>query len=163
MTKSSIQSQGAKASGLSWPKTNAKGQPEARSSTVTNKAIWLAAASAVGMEADVKKTKNWRFGYAKQIMKNVKRSLANPEDSLKVARAGLAAAHNLFTFASGDGEIPLSEAMDKISGTFTTVVLTGEGKRGKHARLHYRDQSDGTSRQPGDDDFLTGDKTERTG
>ena len=147
-----------KASGLSWPKTNAEGKPEARSSTVTNKAIWRAAADAVGMAGDIDKTKNWRFGYAKNIMKNVKRCLQNTDDSLKVAQAGLDAAHNLFTFVSGDKEIPLSEAMDKISGSFTTVVLDGEGKRGERARLHYKDQSDGVSRQPGDDDFLAGDK-----
>lgn len=147
-----------KARGLSWPKTNPKDQPEARSSTVTNKAIWHAAATAVGMEKDIEKTKNWRFGYAKNIMKNVKRCLQSPEDSLKVARAGLAKAHELFTFADGGEEIPFSVAMDKIKGSFTTVVVSGKGERGKQARLHYRDQSDGVSRQPGDDDFLTGEK-----
>ena len=147
-----------KASGLSWPKTNAKGKPEARSSSATNKAIWLAAASAVGMGEDVKKTKNWRFGYAKTIMKTVRRCLQNPADNLKAAQAGLDEAHKLFTFVSGDEEIPFAEAMDKIKGTFTTVVLEGEGKRGKHARLHYKDQSDGVSRRPREDDFLTGDK-----
>ena len=42
--------------------------------------------------------RNWRFGYAKHAMRNVRLACRSPANALAIARAGLAKAQSLFEF-----------------------------------------------------------------
>lgn len=117
--------------GLVWPVTNAA--TGERGSTDTNKAIWHAALAAVnpaGADA-LRKVKNWRFGYAKQVEVNVRASLVSAAAALHVARAGLAEAHKRFEFArAGQPTVSLKEAMDTYTdAAFETVTIKGGGPK----------------------------------
>jgi hypothetical protein len=123
-------------SGLSWPVTDAKSKE--RGSTPTNKAVWEAAIKAVDDTAAtaVKREKNWRYGYVKHVEANVKASLKSPAAALKVAEAGLAAAHKLFQFVRDGKETSLLEAMDTYtSGSLETATIKGAGPKRGAAQL----------------------------
>ena len=42
--------------------------------------------------------RNWRFGYAKHAMRNVRLACRSPENATAIAKAGLAKAQSLFEF-----------------------------------------------------------------
>lgn len=120
--------------GLQWPITNAKKGD--RSSSKTNQAIWSAAMGAVDKEAQAKldKVKNWRFGYAKQVMKSVHVSLASKKNALAMAKAGLEEARNQFTFVADGKEVSFQDAIDSVprnDKTFVTGVIKGSAARMK--------------------------------
>jgi hypothetical protein len=123
-------------SGLSWPVTDPK--TKERGSTPTNKAVWEAAIKAVdeAAAAAVKREKNWRYGYVKHVEANVKASLKSPAAALKVAEAGLTAAHKLFQFVRDGKETSLHEAMDTYTkGTLETATVKGTGPKRGAAQL----------------------------
>ena len=106
-----------------------------RSTTVAGKAIFAAsikAASPSDAEA-VLREKNWRFGYAKHVVKNVELSLASPDASVAIATAGLDAAMGSFDFIRGGSSLKLKDAMANIKGGFHTGFV--KGKKAKPAQF----------------------------
>ena len=123
-------------SGVVFPED---GKPaEKRSTTATAKRI-LAAALAAGdaprAEAGPcaraarrlldEPGKQWRYGYRKHVAGCVA-SMARADDragALRMARAGLRAAHEAFFFRRGDEEVPLREAIrpGRFPGSFATA------------------------------------------
>lgn len=114
--------------GVVWPKTKAGD----RSSTSTNRAL-LAAAAAAGpngeaASAKVLKEKKWRFTYNKHVLDHVSQCLESKDGCITMARAGLKAAQETFTFIrDGQAEMPMREAMEKLaSDAFETAELKGD-------------------------------------
>ena len=95
-------------SGLVWPVTDLK--TGVRGSTETNRAIIAASLSACDTLAGkaAADTKNWRFGYAKHIVRHVRLSLLNQQNALQAAEAGLADAHARFQFIRGKDVMPFN-------------------------------------------------------
>ena len=133
---------GGKQSTRSSPTSRKATSVEKRSTTATSKRIVRAALSAAGDDMSVKaidklSSKAWRFNYA-QFFVSICAHMARGDNAnmLKIARAGLQAAHELFTFhrvrssdgtSDGQEEIPLREAIRKgcFMGTFKTCVSGG--------------------------------------
>lgn len=113
--------------GLVWPITNKKTND--RSTSKTNKAILVKSIEAVDEKVALKakKEKNWRYGYVKHVEANVRTSLLSPSNALKVAEAGLKAAHEMFEFVRDGETMPFDEAMKTINGTFKTKSIKGSG------------------------------------
>lgn len=115
--------------GLVWPVTNT--QTGDRSTTDTAKKIFAAAARGNANQGEdvakrVEKERNWRFGYTKHIAAHVTLSCQDAEQCVKIAEAGLKAAHSLFRFSSGGMETSFEEAMRSPSPTkFATGTLSG--------------------------------------
>ena len=105
--------------GLVWPVTNAK--TGERSTSKTNKDVWVDAVGAVDEKAQTaaRKEKNWRYGYVRHVEANVRASLRSPGAAIKVAEAGLEAAQKKFEFVRGDATTSLKEAMD----TYTDATM----------------------------------------
>lgn len=102
----------AKLNGVVFPVTS-KGD---RSSTETNKNA-IAAAFAGIDEAHKQKVldeRNWRFGYAKHVIKSVEVGLKNPSNAVSMAQSGLKYLHENFDFVRGDKVVKLQEAMNTI-------------------------------------------------
>jgi hypothetical protein len=98
-----------------------------RSTTVAGKTIFAASIAAISPE-DAKAViaeKNWRFGYAKHVVKNVELSLKTPEASIAVAKAGLESAMSSFDFIRDGKSMKLKDAMAAITGGFETGVVKG--------------------------------------
>ena len=117
--------------GVVWPKTKAGD----RSSMSTNRAL-LAAAAAAGpggeeAAAKVLKERNWRFAYKKHLLDHVGQSLQSKDGCLSMARAGLQAAQETFTFIrEGHPEMPMKVAMEKLAtDAFETAELQGDQPR----------------------------------
>uniref|UniRef100_A0A7S2AMZ6 very-long-chain (3R)-3-hydroxyacyl-CoA dehydratase n=1 Tax=Octactis speculum TaxID=3111310 RepID=A0A7S2AMZ6_9STRA len=113
--------------GLVWPITNKKTND--RSTSKTNKAIWVAAMEGVDpkVAAKAKKEKNWRYGYVKHVEANVRTSLSSPENALSIASAGLKSAHGMFEFVRNGKSMPFDEAMKTITGSFKSKTIRGAG------------------------------------
>lgn len=114
--------------GVVWPRTKSGD----RSSTATNRSI-LAAAAAAGpggpqAAAKIEKEKKWRFAYSKHLLDHVSQSLQSEDGCLAMARAGLSAAHESFTFVRrGHAEASMKEVMGKLgASTFDTAELQGD-------------------------------------
>ena len=104
-----------------------------RSTTATAKEVFAAAAEAVDAEAAAKarREKNWRFGYNRHVMKNLVLCAKSEEAAVKVAKAGLAKAYELFEFVQADGaSLKLGEALRTIKGSFETHTIKGSRPRG---------------------------------
>lgn len=133
--------------GLVWPVTK-QGTSE-RSTTATNKAIISSSLAAFeNKEAHGKAigTKNWRFGYMKHIVNQVRLSCESPVAAIESARAGLTDAHSRFEFVRDGESMPLHKAMTTITGGFATGVMVGEGVLPKKPIL--RVPYGGTAGQP---------------
>ena len=63
----------------------------------------------------VMKERNWRFGYGKHFIENVRISLRTPETALKVAQTGLDYMHNQFEFVRDGKVMSLATAMSTIT------------------------------------------------
>lgn len=118
--------------GVAFPITNK--EKNERSTTLLNRRLFADATEASGTEegADaaesMRKTKNWRFGYVRHVVKHVEVALTSEEAALNSARAGLAAAHDAFEFVrEGLKEgTTLAEAMASITDQpFATAVIEG--------------------------------------
>jgi hypothetical protein len=115
--------------GLVFPVTDAS--TGERSTTVIGKRIFAASlkgvdeAKAVAAEAE----RNWRFGYAKHVIKNVEVCMRSPETAVRVSRQGLDAAMSSFEFVRNGQSTSLKEAMAKITGSFHTGVVRGTKPR----------------------------------
>jgi len=113
--------------GIVWPKDK-KGE---RSSTITNQAIMAASAKA-GPEGDaasrkILAEKKWRFKYDKHLVEHVKTCLQDEKACISMARAGLAAAQDLFQFRRGDKEMSMAEGMRHFAtDLFDTAEFKGE-------------------------------------
>ena len=106
-------------SGVNFPK-DASG---ARPTTALNQGAFEASIRAVSanMADDVAKTKSWRFGYQKHVVKQVEAACEKPQNALKIATAGLDYLHNTMMFESATGETSLAAAMKaNNSKTFET-------------------------------------------
>jgi hypothetical protein len=116
------------ASGVEFPMDKKSGN---RSTTIVNQGTYVAAAKAVDADASAAaaKEKNWRYGYAKHVVRNVEISCKSNAANLKVAKAGLEYLHDNFEFVTKDGTMSVAEAMTKIKGTFETYTINGNGKR----------------------------------
>ena len=86
--------------GLVWPVTGTKNGAPERSTSKTNRAIWAAASGAAEQAVGdaAARCRNWRFGYAKHAMRNVRLACRSPENATAIAKAGLAKAQSLFEF-----------------------------------------------------------------
>lgn len=122
--------------GLVWPVTE-KGD---RSSTSTAKAVLAAAVGAVDpAKADkIMKERNWRFGYVKHFVGMVEEQMKGEEQALKVARAGLDKAYEIFEFVDKDGDaVSFKEAMETNGASgwkkdeFRTGFIKGTGAASK--------------------------------
>ena len=80
-----------------------------RSTSKTNRAIWAAASGAAEQAVGdaAARCRNWRFGYAKHAMRNVRLACRSPANALAIARAGLAKAQSLFQFVRKGASLPL--------------------------------------------------------
>eukprot|EP00211_Chloroparvula_japonica_P003862 CAMPEP_0119130022 /NCGR_PEP_ID=MMETSP1310-20130426/7527_1 /TAXON_ID=464262 /ORGANISM="Genus nov. species nov., Strain RCC2339" /LENGTH=766 /DNA_ID=CAMNT_0007120489 /DNA_START=63 /DNA_END=2364 /DNA_ORIENTATION=- len=122
-------------SGVSWPVTNEKTGD--RSTTVTNKAIWKSAVqSKPELAQKIEKERNWRFGYAKHIVENVRACLESTESALTIAQDGLKAAQDTFQFVRDGETMTLGEAMTegRINGSFRTAHLQGQKPKPKNVK-----------------------------
>lgn len=114
--------------GLVWPVTNDK--TGERSTSKTNKDIWVEAVGAVDPKAQAaaRKEKNWRYGYVRHVEANVRASLQSPKAALQVAEAGLEAAQKKFEFVRDGVTTSLKEAMDTYTdGTIEKFVINKKG------------------------------------
>ena len=106
-----------------------------RSSTAVGKAVFADSLKGVS-DADaaaVEKERNWRFGYAKHVVKNVNVSLGSKEVAVKVATQGLAAAMDRMEFVRDGKTSSFAEAMKNIKGSFHTgIIKGGKAKPTKH-------------------------------
>uniref|UniRef100_A0A7S1L587 very-long-chain (3R)-3-hydroxyacyl-CoA dehydratase n=1 Tax=Neobodo designis TaxID=312471 RepID=A0A7S1L587_NEODS len=118
------------ASGVEFPLDK---KSNARSTTIVNQGTYVAAVKDVDPEASAAaaKEKNWRYGYAKHVVRNVEISCKSNATCLKVAKAGLDYLHANFEFVTKDGTMSVADAMTKIPGTFQTYTIEGTGKRAK--------------------------------
>ena len=109
------------------PKTNQ------RSTTVVNQGAIAASNRAVDAAAGdaAAKERNWRFGYAKHVVKNVELSCKSNPACLKAAKAGLDFLQDQFEFVDGDSTMSVAEAMKKVKGTFYTMEIKGNKTRAK--------------------------------
>lgn len=118
--------------GLVWPVDPKRGD---RSSSNTSKAILAAAVGAVNPEKAEKilGERNWRFGYAKHVMGMVEEQMKSGENALKIARAGLEKAHEVFEFVDGEGRSSsFRAAMDGGKGDgYRTGFVEGTGSPAK--------------------------------
>lgn len=99
-----------------------------RSTTSVNQGAFAASVAEVDKDASAacSREKNWRFGYAKHVVRNVEICCASNEQCVKVAKAGLRYIHNNFEFVLPTQKaVPVSEAM-KMEGSFYTHVITGQ-------------------------------------
>jgi len=119
--------------GLEYP-VDKKGE---RSTTAINQGAIAASLAAVDPESAeaARSVRNWRFGYAKHVVRNVELSLTSQEACLKMAQAGLDYLHENFEFIRDGKTMKLSEAMSKITATFETGVL--KGNKPKPAKFDY--------------------------
>ncbi|CUG90501.1 tyrosine phosphatase, putative [Bodo saltans] len=116
-------------SGVDFP-IDEKGQ---RSTTVVNQGAFVASIAAVDKVASeaAAKEKNWRFGYAKHVVKNVELCCASEAQCITICKAGLEYLHSKFEFSRPEGQPKLTvmQAMDAIEGTFYTYTIEGDRKR----------------------------------
>jgi opacity protein-like surface antigen len=116
--------------GLVFPTDAATGEV---STTNTGKAVFAASvAGVVKAAADaVNNTKNWRFGYAKQVVEHVKIASESPKTAVAVAEAGLAACYDTFRFvrASADFDGTLAEALKHFTGSFELGTVKGSAAK----------------------------------
>ena len=102
-----------------------------RSTTAAGKEAFAAAVAGVdaGAAEKVRKEKNWRFGYGKHILEQVRMCSQSGADCVKIADAGLKHLHENFELIRGDKTMKLSEAAGTIRDSFEIGVL--EGKKPK--------------------------------
>jgi len=114
-------------SGIEFPTTK-RGD---RSTTSAGKEVFAASLRTVDpKEAErVARERDWRFGYAKHVVRNVEISAQSPENALQIARDGLAYLHNNFEFIRDGKTYKLAEAMRTIKSSFETGFIRGTGKR----------------------------------
>lgn len=116
--------------GVDFPLDPKTGQ---RSTTVVNQGAIAASSRAVDPAAGdaAAKERNWRFGYAKHVVKNVELCCKSNAACMKAAQAGLTYLHEQFEFVEGDKTMSVAEAMKTVKGTFHTHVIKGTGTRPK--------------------------------
>lgn len=115
-------------SGIDFP-IDEKGQ---RSTTIVNQGAFAAAIAEVDKSASdaVLKERNWRFGYAKHVVRNVELCCESESQCVKICNAGLNYLHSKFEFVRPDGKtLSVLEAMNQIEGTFHTHEIQGTTKR----------------------------------
>eukprot|EP00004_Rigifila_ramosa_P026569 TRINITY_DN832_c0_g1_i1.p1 TRINITY_DN832_c0_g1~~TRINITY_DN832_c0_g1_i1.p1 ORF type:complete len:530 (-),score=132.65 TRINITY_DN832_c0_g1_i1:363-1910(-) len=126
--------------GLLFPKTE-KGD---RSSTVAGKMVFAAAAGAVDSQAAdrVNAERNWRYGYNKHVLEQVRLAAKSPTAAVSIAAAGLECLHNKFEFVRDGQTMSLAEAMANPGAKFETGFIQGTGKRQPNATLEvpYKDR-----------------------
>jgi len=118
--------------GLVWPIDAKRGD---RSSTSTAKAVLAAAVGAVdpAKAEKILKERNWRFGYVKHFVGMVEEQMKGEEQALKVARAGLDKAYEIFEFVDEGGDaVSFKAAMAQSGGgwkkeEFHTGFVKGTG------------------------------------
>jgi len=98
-----------------------------RSTTAAGKAIFADSIKAVSPDdaAAALAEKNWRFGYAKHVVKNVELSLASPDAAIAIAKSGLESALSSFDFVRDGSSMKLKEAMSSLPGSFETGFIKG--------------------------------------
>lgn len=104
-----------------------------RSTTIVNQGAFVASIAAVDKAASeaAAKEKNWRFGYAKHVVKNVELCCASEQQCVAICKAGLDYLHTKFEFVRPEGlpKISVMEAMSTIEGTFFTHEIKGTKTR----------------------------------
>lgn len=103
-----------------------------RSTTIVNQGAIAASLAAIDGAAGqaAAAEKNWRFGYAKHIVRNVELSCGSEEKCLAAAKAGLLYLHKNFEYVlPGGNSISVDEAMKTIKGTFNTMEIVGTKTR----------------------------------
>jgi len=126
--------------GLVWPIDARK---KDRSSTGTSKAVLAAAVGAVNPTKGEKalKERNWRFGYVKHFVGMVEEQMKGSDEALRVARAGLEKAYEMFEFYHEDGSVTsFKEAMAKPSksGKYCTGKVVGTGTKKTEIEVPYK-------------------------
>lgn len=128
--------------GLMFPITDPK--KDARSTTKTNQAAWVASIEAISADAArrVAAERNWRFGYNKHVVEHVALCLKSPQTALQVAKAGLAFVETAFEFHR-DGQVcTLDQAMSKFKDSYETATVRGtkrKPKAGVELEVPYKD------------------------
>ena len=104
-----------------------------RSTTVAGKNIFAASVAAASPDdaTAIKTEKNWRFGYAKHVVRNVELSLASPAAAIDIATRGLDAAMSSFDFIRDGKSMKLKDAMSTSTGTFHTGFVKGTAPKPK--------------------------------
>lgn len=107
------------------PKTNT------RSTTIVNQGAIAASLEAGDKDAAEKarREKNWRFGYAKHVVRNVELCCKSNATCMSMAEAGLTYLHDHFEFVKDGKSVSVREAMRTVEGTFFTHVIKGEKAR----------------------------------
>jgi hypothetical protein len=86
-----------------------------------SKKVWAASIDDIdpAQAAEIEKQPNWRAQYSKYVEKHVRACLQSPNNSIKMAKAGLNYIHDRFQYQTADGTIyPLSN-FSSISPSFT--------------------------------------------
>jgi len=125
------------ADGIAFP-SNDKGE---RSTTDASKRIFAATFTAIGEEKianQIMEEKNWRFNYAKFLLRHVEKSLYTPEAALAAANAGLDRLHDDFDFVREGKVYKFSEAMKKFKGSFEIGFIKGKAEKNTEFVIPYK-------------------------
>eukprot|EP00051_Salpingoeca_urceolata_P027182 m.480339 g.480339 ORF g.480339 m.480339 type:complete len:781 (+) comp21794_c0_seq1:714-3056(+) len=115
-------------SGIQFPKDRKGG----RSTSAAGQAAFALSVAPVNplAAAAAFAEKNWRFGYAKHVIANVRACCKSTTACISVARAGLDYLHDNFEFVRGDKTYTMRAAMTELKDTFPgTYVVKGEKPR----------------------------------
>lgn len=111
--------------GLVFPKDKTTGEV---STTQTGKEIFATSVQNISQVEyeTVLKERNWRFGYAKHVVKNVELSVKSKDNAVKIAQAGLDYCYKNFRFIRDGKESSLEEAMTLYPGKFIEGKMVGK-------------------------------------
>lgn len=111
--------------GLVFPKDPRTGE---RSTTTAGKNIFAASIAAIDPAAAdaVRRERNWRFGYAKHVIRNVETSFRSADTAVSIAKAGFTHAMDNFEFVRDGKSMSMAAAMSSITESFETGFIKGE-------------------------------------
>ncbi len=112
-----------------------------RSTTATTRAIVADAARAADplLATRIAACESWRGGYA-AFLRTLTTLAAEPGDALAIARAGLDSMRGRLVLETGDGEVPLDDALGAAAGTprLGTGEVHGTGAPPERLEVPYR-------------------------
>ncbi len=132
----------SKVEGLVWPVTDSSSGE--RSTTETNQEIWAAAVAGVDADAAerVRRERNWRFGYAKHIERQMRAALGSRKAAVQIAQDGLRKAMDSFEFVRDGKAMNFGAAMEHYKGSFSTGFVKGTAPRSvRECQVQYGGQT----------------------
>ena len=126
-----------KAEGVSFP----AGGDDHRSTSATGRAIFADSVRTVNPElsARIEHTADWHGGYIGPLREIVMSAARTPDAAVSISADGLTSAHRRFTFIRNGEQLPLSDAMKRLSrATYASVTVHGTQPRETEMSLPYK-------------------------